>query len=109
MEELSGGEAAAPRSWQLRHTALRSRAPLHEARTGPPPHWLTEYDSSGLRACPHRGDHRLQSRSRDGGATGGIPPFLPQRREENEKERKIRGRAKRRGVPGAEDGRAVAW
>ena len=37
-----------------------------------------------------------------------IPAYLPQKREENEQEKKIGGRAQRRGVHGAEDDRAVA-
>ena len=57
-------KAAAPRPWQLRHTTGCSRTALYGARTGPPPRWLTEYDSSGLRACAHCGGHRLQPRCR---------------------------------------------
>ena len=39
---------------------------------------------------------------------GGIPAYLPQKREENEQEKKTGGSAQRRGVHGAEDDRAVA-
>ena len=101
-------KAAARRPWQLRHTTGCSRKALHGARNRATASladriWLFR---TACLSAPRRTSFAVS-----------VPRMVVQlveslrisrRGEKNEKEKKSRARAKRRGVHGAEDGRAVA-